>query len=109
MVYSVDPATGAENVLHRFTGKPDGANPTSSLIYTFGMIYGTTEFGGAYSQGTVFQVDPASGAETVLYSFKGGDDGQYPLAGLALWNGALYGTTAGGQGGAIGTLFKIVP
>jgi uncharacterized repeat protein (TIGR03803 family) len=36
-----------------------------------GNLYGTPEFGGANSLGTVFKLDP-SGNETVLYSFAGG-------------------------------------
>ena len=56
--------------------------------------------GGAYGNcngeggcGTVFSITP-SGAEKVLYSFKGGtSDGGEPEAGLLNVNGVLYGTT----------------
>ncbi len=108
IVYSLDPSTGKEVVLHRFAGEPDSGTPDGALIYTFGMIYGTTYYGGTANLGTVFQIDPSTGAETVLHSFAGGNDGQNPEGGLALWNGALYGTTSGGQSG-LGTLFKFVP
>jgi hypothetical protein len=48
----------------------------------------------------VFKLDP-SGTETVLYSFKGSPDGDYPLAGLIMDTaGTLYGTT--GAGGILG-------
>lgn len=40
--------------------------------------------GGRYAFGTVFRLIPSKGAwtETVLYSFTGGSDGAYPLAGV---------------------------
>ena len=48
----------------------------------------------------MFKLDP-SGTETVLYSFKGSPDGDYPLAGLVMDTaGTLYGTT--GAGGILG-------
>jgi uncharacterized repeat protein (TIGR03803 family) len=62
----------------------------------------------------------AQPVETVLYSFKGGADGEFPYAGLiADAQGALYGTTEGVIGGggtlgcpigrACGTVFKLTP
>jgi len=52
---------------------------------------------------------------TTLYSFAGGSDGAYPLAGLANGDGTFFGTTFGGGGrsgcdiGDCGTAFKISP
>ncbi|HEY1637662.1 MAG TPA: choice-of-anchor tandem repeat GloVer-containing protein, partial [Rhizomicrobium sp.] len=56
----------------------------------------------------------ASGAQArfkVLHSFAGGFDGSHPQADLFIdSSGVLYGTTtAGGIGGNMGTVFKIVP
>jgi uncharacterized repeat protein (TIGR03803 family) len=56
----------------------------------------------------------AAHPETVLYSFKGGSDGQYPLGGLIMDSaGNLYGTTEEGGGlrcrGSCGTVFKLAP
>jgi hypothetical protein len=42
-----------EILLHTFTGS-DGANPTGLEIGSGGVLYGTTELGGAYGTGTVF-------------------------------------------------------
>ncbi len=70
---------GTYTVLHAFGGGGDGANPTASLIQdSAGNLYGTTPGGGAYGQGTIFELSPA-GAETVLYSFTNGADGAYPF------------------------------
>ena len=54
--FSVTIASGQEQVLHGFTGKSDGATPHAGLlINAAGVIYGTTEKGGRFKQGTVFQ------------------------------------------------------
>ncbi len=55
----------------------------------------------------VFKIDK-SGNETVLYSFTGGADGGYPLAGLIRDPaGNFYGATAGGGTSGAGVVFKI--
>ena len=97
----------------------DGANPAAGLINVDGTLYSITVrggtgacFGDAGICGTVFSVTPA-GAETVVYSFKGGSDGAGPVSGLIDVNGTLYGTTVygGGTGGAggfgYGTVFAL--
>jgi len=80
-------------VLHTFSG-PDGASPAADLILdSAANVYGTSTGGGAFGFGTVFEVD-RTGKETVLYSFKGGQDGGNPRATLAKdSSGNLYGTT----------------
>lgn len=117
-VFKIDTA-GVETVLHRFSGTAgDGAFPYGSLLLdTAGNIYGTTSHGGSGSCsdidgpgcGTVFKLS-ASGEETVLHSFAGGEDGQYPVGGLLRdKTGDLFGTTL--QGGDpfcnCGTVFKV--
>jgi uncharacterized repeat protein (TIGR03803 family) len=83
--------------LHTFDGT-NGAEPTAALFKTIhGLIDGTTDLGGAYGKGTVFQFDPSTRAFTVLYSFRGGEgDGAYPYAGVVELKGKLYGTTSAG-------------
>ncbi len=110
---------GVETVVYAFQGGNDGANPSAGLINVGGVLYGTTMRGGGNCPasvlagcGTVFKVTTA-GAETVVYSFKGGKDGAYPVAGLINVGGALYGTTElGGRrsvhpGLSNGTVFKV--
>src|SRR5882724_10153447 len=81
-VFKLD-TTGAETVLHSFTGVPDGRNPYAGLVRdAAGNLYGTTYYGGASNNcfwgcGTVFVLDTA-GAETVLHSFMGFSDGANP-------------------------------
>ncbi len=98
-------STGEEAVLYSFcsqTNCSDGAHPDGVLIMdSQGNLYGTTFYGGAFSGGTVFKLDPATGVETVLYSFAGGSDGQGPLGGVLMDStGNLFGTTL--HGGSTG-------
>ena len=119
-VFSVDPKTGAEAVVYSFCSLQnctDGTGPTASgLIAVQGVLYGTTGGGGSDNKGTVFALDPKTGAETVVYSFTGyaGGDGQLPYAGVIDAGGTLYGTTVdGGLGacfaGGCGTVFSVNP
>jgi uncharacterized repeat protein (TIGR03803 family) len=97
-----------ETVLHTFAGGADGAHPYAGLIIdNAGNLYGTTNGGGAFNYGTVFELD-SSGNETVLYSFTGLLDGASPYAGLVLDSaGNLYGTTSGGGAFSRGTAYKL--
>jgi uncharacterized repeat protein (TIGR03803 family) len=113
-VFSLDPTTGTEKVLWSFGNGADGQYPEAGLISVKGMLYGTTELGGQYSDGAVFSLDPTTGKEKVLWSFGNGTDGRYPEADLISVGGTLYGTTyAGGQYNcpdtSCGTVFSFDP
>jgi uncharacterized repeat protein (TIGR03803 family) len=117
-VYAIDPKTGEETVIYSFHGRPDGDGPEGNLLFANGLLYGVTESGGRGSClggdgcGAVFAVDPATGGETVLYSFCGKEncaDGALPLAGLIAANGMLYGTTISGGDYGRGTVFSVDP
>jgi uncharacterized repeat protein (TIGR03803 family) len=117
-VFEVTPSIGAETVLYRFKGAPDGASPVAPLIMdTAGNLYGTTSAGGTSTNcpggcGTAFKLNPSSGVETVLRNFTGLADGASPQAGLTMdAAGNLYSTTSGGGASATcpgcGTVFKL--
>jgi uncharacterized repeat protein (TIGR03803 family) len=111
-VFKVDPA-GNETVLYAFTGGnigTDGASPYGGLIRdAAGNLYGTTSYGGDFTWGTVFKLDPA-GNETILHSFAYGADGGNPMGTLAQDSaGNLYGTTQIGGAANSGTIFKVDP
>ena len=103
------------SVLYSFSGAKDGGNPSEGLVLdSVGNLYGTTQYGGLgnCSQyglngcGTVFEVSNKQ-TEAVLYSFKGGSDGEYPWGGLALdGQGNLFGTTVNG-GLGLGVVFSL--
>ena len=107
-VFSLDPSTGAEVVLHNFGGGTDGAVPYASVISVKGVLYGTTFDGGASCDcGTVFSLDPASGTETVLHRFAGDTDGEEPFGGLTYLDGKLYGTVRMGGSYGAGAIFSV--
>jgi uncharacterized repeat protein (TIGR03803 family) len=107
VVYKIDTA-GQESVLYSFTGGADGGYPEAGVILDpGGNLYGTTFVGGVEGAGVVFELD-AAGQETVLYSFTGGADGGYPLAGLISdAAGNFYGTTNGGGTAGLGVVYKL--
>lgn len=95
-VFKLNPTTGVETVLYTFTGGADGANPQYGLINVNGTLYGVTTGGGASFNGTVFSLNPTTGALTSAYSFKGGSDGATPNGALTNVGGTLYGVTSDG-------------
>ncbi len=82
---------------------------------TDGLFYGISSGGGnSAGYGTVFKIS-STGHLTVLYNFKNGTDGAFPVGGLTQGlDGNFYGTTERGGGttcsrGGCGTVFKITP
>ena len=55
----------------------------------------------------VVSITPCRAAETVIYRFTGGSDGEFPLSRLLEYQGALYGTTYEGGVDNYGTAFKL--
>ncbi len=106
-----------EQVLHSFDASTDGNFPRTGVILDAnGNLYGTTENGGAFGWGTVFEVSPPTGGsttwtETVLHDFDfgtdGGDPGQSTL--VLDSSGNLYGTTEVGGTPKGGIAFKLSP
>ncbi len=104
-------AAGKETILHSFNSAApvrDGAYPYAGLVFYKGLLYGTTRYGGLHNLGTVFSITKA-GAETLLYSFKGGaKDGQYPYAGVVFdKSGNIYGTNYSGGKDNAGTVYEL--
>jgi uncharacterized repeat protein (TIGR03803 family) len=117
-VFELTPVLGGgwtETVLYSFgSNSTDGTNPQGNLIFdAVGNLYGTTELGGAYRFGTVFELTPTSGGwtEKLLHSFRGSvtKDGYAPLAGLAFDGKNFYGTTQLGGAYNYGVVFELVP
>ncbi len=115
-VFKMTP-TGSVAILHSFgdgSVANDGHVPLTSIIEAEdGNFYGTTTFGGAGMQRTVFKMTP-SGMVTILHSFSDGsvmNDGAEPQAALIqASDGDFYGTTQlGGASPNNGTVFKVTP
>jgi hypothetical protein len=91
-----------ETILYSFTGSingPDGDVPIGGVVMDKqGKLYGATESGGEYGNGSVYMLAPFTKGykEVIIHSFNGADGGQ-PSAGLTIGPGnQLYGTTSFG-------------
>jgi uncharacterized repeat protein (TIGR03803 family) len=115
VVFKLTQASGGKwvyTILHVFKG-PDGGTLFGSLIFdSAGNLFGTTLQGGAYNEGTVFELSPAGNQwnEKVLHSFGASNDLSLPFAAVTFdANGNLYGTAAGGGTNDSGGVFELTP
>jgi uncharacterized repeat protein (TIGR03803 family) len=114
-------SSGVFSALYQFqgSGASDGAYPYnvgSMAMDASGNLYGTTYKGGIpggpYSGnfGTVFEYNPTTATETVLYEFQSIPNGAHPFAGVTIdASGNLYGTTYGGGASNEGTVWELSP
>ena len=108
-IFSFNVATNTETVPWSFGSGTDGQAPHAGLVNVKGTLYGTTYYGGANGDGTLFSFNPASDAEAVAWSFGNGTDGQNPSASLTNVKGTLFGTTYAGGTSGYGTVFSFAP
>jgi uncharacterized repeat protein (TIGR03803 family) len=96
-------------VLHNFSSATtNGNSPVAALLLSGNILYGTTDNGGNYDNGTVFSIETNGDGFTLIYSFSGSsDDGGNPDAPVVLLGDSLYGTTVGGGSTGNGTVFGL--
>jgi len=95
-----------------------GQDPVGGVIADHaGNLYGTTGLGGPRGYGTVFKLSPPASPggewiQTLLHSFSGAPDGNFPVGPLVLDKaGNLYGTATNGGLGApynYGVVFELL-
>jgi uncharacterized repeat protein (TIGR03803 family) len=107
------------SLLHSFSAltngtNSDGSNPFGTLAVSGNRLYGTTYFGGAYSNATVFAVNTDGTGFTNLHTFtalsgllRTNADGAQCIGGVIVSGSTLYGVTAGGGTGRRGTIFAV--
>ena len=98
-----------EQTLYAFKSSEDGDYPNGGLIMVKGRIYGTTMYGGAYGQGTVYELSHTKEGwvKTTLHDFTGLADGEQPWSGVVADNrGNLYGYAGSHPDGLI---FELSP
>ncbi|MEQ1862962.1 MAG: choice-of-anchor tandem repeat GloVer-containing protein, partial [Chthoniobacteraceae bacterium] len=116
-VFKIAAATGVLTTVVEFTGVAGAAIGSAPMAELFrdagGMLWSTTLNGGAGNLGTVFKLDPATGALTTVVEFTGtngafiGSAPQAPLVADAA--GILWGTTHTGGATNMGTVFTLDP
>jgi uncharacterized repeat protein (TIGR03803 family) len=107
--------------LHSFSvTNSDGAGPAADLFLSGNTLYGTTQWGGSWGNGTVFAISTDGTGFTNLHSFTasftglgpfGGistnSDGVWPNSTLVLSGTTLFGTAKEGGGWDSGTVFAV--
>ncbi len=108
-------------VLHRFLTFHDGDNPSGgNLVFDrAGNLYGTLQYGGPSCLGglddpcgAVYELSPSGGSwvESLVYSFTGGTDGNWPTGGVVFdRQGDLYGVTEYGGIYQYGNAYELSP
>lgn len=106
--FSLQPASGSEHMLHSFAGNSDGSYPTPTLAKDGrGTLYGTTEYGGSPANAGVVFAMGSTGSERVMLAFNSPARGEYPIGGILVVNGALFGTTSYGGSASAGMAFRL--
>jgi len=108
-------AAGSNEItLYDFLSFNDGSYPLNygHLVRdAAGNFYGTTQFGGVCSEGTVFRLSPngeGGWSDTVLHAFCGAADGTVPTGAVVMDSvGNVFGTTTGAGSGTCGTVFAV--
>lgn len=111
-VFEMTPG-GTLTMLYGFcaqTSCTDGGGPYTLIQAADGSFYGTTLYGGAHGNGTVFKIT-SGGTLTTIYSFcaeQKCSDGSEPTSLMQAADGNFYGTTLRGGGYGVGTIFEII-
>ncbi len=111
-VFKLNKDASSYRVLLHFGAAGDGLNPYAGVVEgSDGALYGTTQYGGSDTVGTLFQLIKDGSGYRILHSFSNsGGDGQRPQGGLTKSSaGAFYGTTSGGGDFDLGTVFRLLP
>jgi uncharacterized repeat protein (TIGR03803 family) len=95
---------------HRFSPlnngiNADGANPAAGLVFSSGVICGTTLNGGLQGAGTAFFMTLDGRNLTAFRSFIDAPDAGNPQGDLAVSGNRIFGTTFGGGNSGVGSVF----
>ncbi len=110
-VFSMAADGSGFTVIHHFRGGTNGSLPRGSLAFKNGKLYGTTEGGGASSDGILYRLDTNGANFEILHPFTGNpSDGSSPKYGGLLDGGQyLYGMTFDGGTNNRGAIFQLDP
>jgi uncharacterized repeat protein (TIGR03803 family) len=122
VVFKLSPSANGwtQRVVYSFTGGNDGKEPDAGLVRDgAGSLYTSTTGGGAGDSGVVLKLRPNNSAlpgianawaETLPYTFLGGDDGANPNTGVVFDQaGNLYGTAESNGSGGTGVVYQLTP
>ena len=107
VIFETD-GNGNNCVSHSFLTPYPGKDPAYSHLCeaSNGILYGMTEYGGAYDYGVLFEYDPSNNNYIKKLDFNG-VNGAYPGGSLIeVANGKLYGLAFSGGANSGGVLFE---
>lgn len=90
-----------------------GYNPVGQMKASGGKLFGMTEYGGLFGNGTIFSINPDGSALTVLHHFTAlgsgstNLDGANPLTDLIAAGNTIYGSTVAGGTFGNGVIFSM--
>jgi uncharacterized repeat protein (TIGR03803 family) len=98
---------GTLTSLYHFSDGADGGYPFGGLsVASDDNLYGTTEQGGTYLDGTFFRISP-EGTFATLATFDGYQAAQPEASPVQGTDGNFYGTTSGGGASALGAVYRV--
>lgn len=105
-IFKMDNA-GNPMVVHPFSTKPS----CQSVLTNFheavnGKLYNATTNGGAYDEGTLLELDPATGVLVTKVDFNKATTGAFPVGMVLAPNGKFYGVTRDLAFGGFGSVFE---
>lgn len=110
VVFGAGAQEAVHQVLHNFSGPPDGALPNGSPVLDGATLYGTATQAGS-NGGVVFSISTNGLDYTILHSFTSTGtltyNGRFPESTLLLTNGTLIGTTFYGGTNDAGVVFQL--
>jgi uncharacterized repeat protein (TIGR03803 family) len=114
VIFKLNAKTKALTTLHEFSlpGVRDGVGPVAALtVGPDGRLYGTASAGGPNGSGTVYAINPKTGAFALLHGFDYHVDGSGLDCALMFRGGQIIGTTrvGGPTAAADGTVFSLDP
>lgn len=108
-IYNYNVNTNSLGVTYSFAGAPnDGGSPIASLIQSNGTLYGVTNLGGKFSEGSLFSYDLNTDTENVLHSFEypPATDVEYPNGTPVQVGSVIYGTSQDGGKNGFGGIYQ---
>lgn len=96
------------DVEHNFEGQDGGSYPQGGMVSMNDWYYGTTQFGGSNSQGTIFRYSAFDNIFEIVHNLDAGAaEGRYPFGSLIVSeNDELMGTCSEGGMNGTGTVFR---
>jgi uncharacterized repeat protein (TIGR03803 family) len=111
ILFNYNIITENENTIINFTG-PNGNIPGGGgvgVVFSNGIFYGTTAFGGIFNAGVIFRYNPISNNDSTVFNFND-TDGATANGGLFVLNDTtFYGMTRSGGLYDYGVIYKFNP